>query len=137
MVLFPKIGLPEAAARAKHQGFGTPEKVVLLRNGPPNPDFGESRDPNGLYGVQEAFGRASFPPNPTKPQFLEDFLVLGDFGQGPWALPISPLWAYWAYLALCGPAWWALACVCCYCLIRLCFLGLVCAWISFTVSWLS
>ena len=25
-----------------------------------------SRDPNGLYGTQEAFGQASFPQNPLK-----------------------------------------------------------------------
>ena len=99
--LFLKIGLPEAAARAKHQGLGTPEKMVLLRNGSPNPDFGESRDPNGLYGCQEVFGCARFPPNPTKPQFLGNFPVLGNFGQGPWPSPIghcgpigpiSPVW---------------------------------------------
>ena len=104
--LFLKFGLPEAAARAKHQGFGTPEKMVLLGNGPPNPDFGESRDPNGLYGVLEVFGCARFPPNPSRPQFLGDFLVLGDFGQGPWAPPIGPLWAYLPFVglfALCGP----------------------------------
>ena len=57
--------------------------MVLLRNGPRNPDFGESRDPNGLYGTQDLFGRARFPPNPTKPKFLVNFPVLGGFGQGP------------------------------------------------------
>ena len=99
------MGLPEAAAQAKHQGFGTPEKMVLLRNEPPHPDFGESCDPNGFYGVQDVFGYARFPPNLTKPKFLSNFLVLGDFGQGPWAPPIGPLWAYLPFVALfalCG-----------------------------------
>ena len=103
LVQFPKIGLPEAAARAKHQGFGTPEKMVLLRNGPPNPDFGESRDPNGLYGVQDVFGRARFPPNPTRPQFLSNFLVLGDFGQGPWPFLLALCGASWALCGSIGP----------------------------------
>ena len=76
--------------------------MVLLEDGPPNPDFGESRDPNGFYGVQEAFGRARFPPNPTKPKFLGNFLGLGGFGQGPWPSPIGPLWTRWA---LFGPLW--------------------------------
>ena len=76
--------------------------MVLFRNWSQNQDFGESRDPNGLYGVQEAFGRARFPPNPTKPQFLGNFLVLGGFGQGPWPRPIGPLWDNRALFALCG-----------------------------------
>ena len=108
MVLFPKIGLPEAAARAKHQGFGTPEKMVLLGDGPPNPDFGESCDPNGLYGFQEVFGRARFPPNPTKPKFLGNFRVLGNFGQGPWPSPIGPLWANRAYFPCLGSCAWVI-----------------------------
>ena len=63
--------------------------MVLFRNGPPNPDFGESLDPNGLQGVLEVFARARFPPNPTKPNFLGNFLGLGGFGQGPWPSPIG------------------------------------------------
>ena len=83
--------------------------MVLLGKWFQNRDAGESRDPNGLYGLQDVFGRARFPPNPIRPQFLDNFLVLGDLGQGPWALPIGPLWAYWAlcgaYWAPCGASW--------------------------------
>ena len=75
-------------------GFGTPENMVLCRNGPPNPNSGESRDPNELYGMLQVFGRARFSSNPTKPHFLGNFPTLGGFGQGPWAFPIGPLWAY-------------------------------------------
>ena len=76
--------------------------MVLLEDGPQNPDFGESRDPNGLYRVQDVFGRGGFAQNPTKPQFLVDLWVLGGFGQGPWPSPIGPLWVNRALFALCG-----------------------------------
>ena len=82
--------------------------MVLLGDGPPNPDFGESRDPNGLYGVQEVFGRARFPPNPSRPQFLGNLLVLGNFGQGPWPSPIGPLWANRAYFPCLGSCAWVI-----------------------------
>ena len=88
---FQNPGPPEAAGRSTPWVLGPLKNMILFRNGPPNPDFGESRDPTGLYGVQEVFGRARFPPNPTKPYFLGNFLVLGSFGQGPWAGPIGPL----------------------------------------------
>ena len=52
--------------------------MFLRRNGFENGDWGKSRDPNGLYGTQEAFGKASFPQNqfkklvfPTLPGFQE------------------------------------------------------------------
>ena len=49
-------------------GFGTqnrgPKNMILLGNGFQIGDYGISRDQNGLYGTQEAFGKASFPPNP-------------------------------------------------------------------------
>ena len=51
-------------------GFGKDiwgwKNTVLWRNGFENGDWGTSRDRNGLYGTQEAFGKASFPQNPLK-----------------------------------------------------------------------
>ena len=66
--------------------------MVLFGNGFEIWDYGIPRDPNGLCGTQEVFGRALFPPNLPKKYFLGNFLVFGGFGQGPWAGPISPLW---------------------------------------------
>ena len=48
------------------QPAGGLENMVLLGNGFQIGDLGIPRDPNGLYGTQEAFGRARFPPNPTR-----------------------------------------------------------------------
>ena len=45
---------------------GAWENMVLFGKWFQNPGYGESRDPNGLYGVLEAFGRAGLPPNPPK-----------------------------------------------------------------------
>ena len=73
------------------------ENMVLRGNGFENGDGGVSRDPNGLYGTQEAFGKASFPQNPFKTLFPSTFLNLGKFGECPPGPPVFPL------LALCGP----------------------------------
>ena len=43
---------------------GVPKNMVLLGNGFEIGDYGISRDQNGLYGTQEAFGKASFPSKP-------------------------------------------------------------------------
>ena len=64
--------------------------MVLFRKGPQNPDSRESRDPNGLYGVLDVFGRGGFPPKAIRIQFLGNFLGLGGFGQGP-GHPLLPL----------------------------------------------
>ena len=54
-------------------------------------------DQNGLYGTQEAFGKASFPQNPIKNWVFPTSPGFGGFGGGlPWA-PVDLLWA------LCGP----------------------------------
>ena len=67
-----------------------------------NRDAGESRDPNGLYGLQDVFGRGGFPQNAPKPKFLGDLWVLRGFGQGPWPSPIGPLWALFSPLWALG-----------------------------------
>ena len=76
--------------------------MVLLEDGPPNPDVGESRDPNEFYGLQDVFGRGGFAQNAPRTKFLGDLWVLGGFGQGPWPSPIGPLWVNRALFALCG-----------------------------------
>ena len=43
------------------------KNMVLLRNGRQNPEYGETRDPNGFSRFLEVFGRARVPQNPTKP----------------------------------------------------------------------
>ena len=71
--------------------------MVLRGNGVENGDYGIPRDQNGLYGTQEAFGKASFPPNPFKKWFPSTFPYFGKFwGGSPWP-PVYLLWA------LCGP----------------------------------
>ena len=48
------------------------------------------------------------PSNSTKPQFLSNFPVLGNFGQGPWPSPIGPLWANRAYFPCLGSCAWVI-----------------------------
>ena len=55
------------------------------------------QDPNGLYGTQEAVGKASFPPKPIKKRVFPTFPGFGGFGGGPPWPPVDLLWA------LCGP----------------------------------
>ena len=45
---------------------GGPKNMVLFGNGFEIWDCGISRDPNGLYGTQEVFGQAVFPPTRFK-----------------------------------------------------------------------
>ena len=54
-------GTPKALRKASQNG--TQKNIVLFWKWFPNPEYGESRDPNRLYGVLEAFGRAGLPPN--------------------------------------------------------------------------
>ena len=71
--------------------------MILWRNGFENGDYGISRDPNGLYGTQKVFGKASFPPNPLKKQVFPTFPGFREiWGGSPWP-PVDLL------LALCGP----------------------------------
>ena len=82
------VGWPHARlARLARGGSGVqkwvPKNMVLQRNGFQLGDYGISRDPNGLYGTQEAFGKASFPQNPIKKMFPSTFPNFGKFGEGP------------------------------------------------------
>ena len=65
---------------SKHGGW---KNMVLRGNGFEIGDYGIPRDQNGLYGTQEAFGKASFPPTPFKKWFPSTFPNLGKFGEGP------------------------------------------------------
>ena len=67
------------------QKKGTLENIVSLGEWFQNPEYGESRDPNGLYGTLEAFGRAGLPQNPTRKLFLGDFPYFWEFQVGPLA----------------------------------------------------
>ena len=60
-----------------------PKNMVLRGDGLQIGDYGISRDPNGLYGTWEAFGKASFPPTPFKKWFPSTFPKFGKFGEGP------------------------------------------------------
>ena len=59
---------------------GGPKNMVLFGNGFEMGDCGISHDPNGLYGTQEAFGRAGLPQNPTRKLFLGISPILGNLG---------------------------------------------------------
>ena len=77
--------------------------MILLGNGFEIGEYGISRDPNGLYGTQEAFGKASFPPNPFKKMFPSTFPYFGKFGEGP----LSPLCIpYGPFVGLLGLGPW-------------------------------
>ena len=71
--------------------------MVLLGNGFHSGDYRDTRDPNGLYGTQEAFGRVHFPPTPTRKWFLKDFPNFGKIGEGP---PGPLCISYWPFEAL-------------------------------------
>ena len=51
----------------------------------------------GLYGTQEAFGRAHFPPKPTRKWFPKDFPNFGKIGEGP---PGPLCISYWPFEGL-------------------------------------
>ena len=59
--------------------------------------LGDFPDPNGLYGTQEAFGRAHFPSNPTRKWFPKDFPNFGKIGEGP---PGPLCISYWPFEGL-------------------------------------
>ena len=65
--------------------------MVLWRNGFEIGDQGISRDQNRLYGTQEAFGKASFPPTNFKKNDSPTFPYLGRLGEGPLGSPVFPL----------------------------------------------
>ena len=60
------LGWPRVARGGFRAQNGTRKNMVLWRNGFENGDYGIPRDPNGFCGTQEAFGKASFPPNTFK-----------------------------------------------------------------------
>ena len=66
--------------------------MVLLGNGFQIGDYGISRNANGLYGIQEAFGCDGFPKNPPKKWFLPTFPYLGNLGKPPCPLCIPYRW---------------------------------------------
>ena len=73
-----------------------PQNMVLLGTVFQIAHYGP-RDPNGLYGTQEAFGQAGFPPNPTRKWFYRDFPNFGKIGDGP----LAPLYIpYWPFVGL-------------------------------------
>ena len=78
------------------------KNMVLLGDGFQIGHYGIPRDPNGLYGTQEAFGKASFPQNPFKKWFPSTFPNFGKFGEGPPGSPVDLL------SSLCGSyrGWW-------------------------------
>ena len=106
---WPHAGLARGGPGAPKWGL---KNMVLQRNGFQIGDYGISRDPNGLYGTQEAFGKASFPQNPFKKWFPSTFPYFGKFGEGPPGSEglailstylVEPLLLYW--VGRIGP-WW-------------------------------
>ena len=85
-------------------GFGTknggPKNMVLRGDGFQIGDYGISRDPNGLCGTQEAFGKASFPPTPFNKLFPSPFPNFGELGKVPLSPPVYLLWALCGLLSL-------------------------------------
>ena len=77
-----------------------PKNMVLFGNGFEIGDCGISRDPNGLYGTQEAFGKASFPQPPFTKWFPSTFPNLGNLGRVPLDLRV--------WLS-CPPILWSLS----------------------------
>ena len=76
------------------------ENMVSWRNGFENGDYGIPQDPNGLYGTQEAFGKASFPQNTLKKWFSRFVPVFGKLGRAPLAPCVSPMGPLWAHRSL-------------------------------------
>ena len=79
---------------------GGPENMVLFGNGFQIWDYGIPRDPNGLYGTQEAFGKASFPQTLLKNGSPRLFPISGNLGRVPQAPCVSPMGLLWAYRGL-------------------------------------
>ena len=61
--------------------------MVLWRNGFEIGDYGIPRDPNGLYGAQEAFEQAGSPQTLPENGFTRISSILGNVGK----VPLSPL----------------------------------------------
>ena len=74
-----------------------PRKTCFVMEWINNSEYGESCDPNGLYGVLEVFGRAGLAPNPPKKLFSRDFQVLGGFREWPRTARYIPYWPFAAY----------------------------------------
>ena len=91
-----EIGLLLARGGFGRENWGW-KNMVLWRIGLENGDWGKSRDPNGLYGTQEAFGKASFPQNPVKNNVFPTFPGFREI----WEIPPGP--PVYLLLALCGP----------------------------------
>ena len=56
-----------------------------------------------VQGFQQAFGRARFPPGPTRKWFLRDFPDFWDFGVAPLAPLCIPYWPFVGYSPVWGP----------------------------------
>ena len=70
---------------------------------------GDLCEGNGLYGTQEAFGQARFPPNPLTKWFYRDFPISRKNPWAPWpsmVIPSAPLWGWPIQLPI-NPPWWA------------------------------
>ena len=70
------------------------ENMNLWRNWFPMGFGGNLCEGIGLYGAQEAFGQAHFPPNPARKSFYRDFPISRKIPGPPWApggSPIGPL----------------------------------------------
>ena len=64
---------------------GARKKMVFHKKSFPKGFHGDPCRGNGLYGTQEAFGQASFPPNPTrKPNIRHTGPPPGPGPVGPW-----------------------------------------------------
>ena len=79
---------------------GGPENTILWRTWSPMGLEGDLCEGIGLYGVQEAFGQARFPPNPPKKLFYMDFPHSRRLVGSP------PRGLVACLLPLCGPLRW-------------------------------
>ena len=61
---------------------GGPENMTLWKKWSLVRFEGDLCEGIGLYGIQEAFGQAHFPPNPTRKSFYKDFPISR---KSPWA----------------------------------------------------
>ena len=59
---------------------GARGNMVLFGKWFQNPEYGESRDPNGLYGTLEVFGRAGLPQNRPGNCFWGISPIFGNLG---------------------------------------------------------
>ena len=99
---------------AKH---GTRNNMNVWKKWPHVKFYGDLCEGIGLYGTQEAFGQAHFPPNLAGKAFCKVFPISRKKPWPPWApwIPLGPgalwaqgaQWAIWAQGALwaLGPFW--------------------------------